>query len=120
MVQLLDKKLSSATTTHTPENNIAKRRKINGGVKLLRDSQVYLDIDYVQQSESVHRKVRIERRRENGDMQISEEEKVREAAVEPESILEKVDIKHWAKLYTKPHFKYKANEQGHLVLADGE
>lgn len=107
--QLLDKQLSTCTRNEKP----AKKHKTNGGVKLLRDSQVYLDTE---QSEPIHRKVQIGRGRKDDSK--SETEKVREAAVDVERILGKEEVKHWAKLYTKPHFRYKANQKGELVLSD--
>lgn len=74
----------------------------------------------MENSEPIHRKVQIEKgdRQRKDDLKKSEAEKVREAAVEPETILAKKDVKHWAKLYTKPHFRYNANEEGELVLND--
>lgn len=89
-----------------------KKRKGEVGVKLLRNSAVFLDVDAVE-SEPQHRKKKIERRKVE-----CETADVREAAVDPERILSKKDIKDWAKLYTKPHFEYRKNARGDLVLVE--
>lgn len=109
--QILDKQLSSYS--EVSDEKPRKKRKIKGGVKLLSSSQVYLDVNCVE-VEPVFKKVPIKKRPSESD----EAEMVREAAVTPETILKKEELKHWSKLYTKPHFKYKANATGDLILID--
>lgn len=115
--QLLDAQLTEKIT-NKHRKTIKKRKSDSGdgGVKLLKKSHVYLDIDFVPEAPTVDRKAR--RKRRKIDDEDDELEKVKAAAVEPERILAQTDIKHWAKLCTKPHFKYKQNETGSLVLVD--
>lgn len=112
LTQLLDETLIEQEI----HGKVRKKRKIKGGVKLLKQSEVFLDADYVENPIILPKQDRLKAKTKNDSQ--DEMERIREAAVEPEGILSGDDVKHWTKLYTKPHFKYKKNSTGNLVLID--
>lgn len=101
--QILDKKLAdtlSESQTIEQKHTVGCGSSSGGGVKLLRSSKNFLDIDFVENNTPKRKRVK--------QKQLNSED-FKEAAVEPQHILNQIEIKHWTKLYTKPHFVYKKN-----------
>lgn len=115
--QILEKQLSKDfdITANTKSIRKCKKDTKSSGVKLLHASKHYLDVDADAENDGTRRKqVKLGKRHDDAD----DREKCKEAAVDPQKILNREEIKHWAKSHSKPHFVYRKNAAGEFVLLE--
>lgn len=86
-----------------------------GGIKLLGDSEDYLEIEdcFLNQT-IVKRKPNLLRKRK---AEVSED-KLREITLSGETILSKIETKHWSNRTKAPVFEYRQLKNGQLVLRE--
>lgn len=89
------------------------RKDEESGIKLLSSSKKFLsttDVYTVYEKKSIKRKKCHELVEDDDAMS-----KFREAAIEPEHILNKLDTKAWVSKRPEPEFKYKKLKNGTLI-----
>jgi len=104
--------LKSSETINCYDEQKQKRDK-HSGIKLLRTSKKLLIIAKVGEECTEHdKKSRKKRQIAENDEDLS---KFREAAIDPEYILSKLDTKVWVNKHPESEFKYKKLKNGTLI-----
>jgi len=91
-----------------------RKRNKKSGIKLLSTSKKLLNVTKVKKDYTKHKK-RSKRNREIVENDEDASSKFREAAVDPEHLLSKLDTKAWVNKRPEPEFKYKRLKNGTLI-----
>ncbi|XP_071571555.1 uncharacterized protein [Temnothorax nylanderi] len=97
-----------------------RRRSKSSGIKLLSTSKKLLTITKVTDDCTERRDPKEIEKRSKRNRQIAEDDedafsKFREAAIDPERILSKLETKAWVNKRSEPEFKYKRLQNGILI-----
>ncbi|KAF2899385.1 hypothetical protein ILUMI_06790 [Ignelater luminosus] len=108
LTKILDEQLNK-TLEHNVEENTNGKRKRKGGIRLLSDSKKLIKV--IKPSAVSSFKTEVVSKNSDSD----NETKCTEAAVNPEDILNKKDVKNWSTRSKAPVFRYKKSKDGVLT-----
>lgn len=102
---------------HVYDDEPVLKSETESGIRLFRESRVHLktDVDDIPTVKAKKPKIQ---RRNCEDAIVRESERIKEAAVDPEKVLSQDEVKFWAKTNTKPHFRYRKDENGQFSLVE--
>nr|XP_023016073.1 uncharacterized protein C12orf43-like [Leptinotarsa decemlineata] len=111
---LLDKHLKK-NLEYTASDDITRKKRKKGGIKLLSDSEKYLKVE--SESLEVSPKPKKLIRTTKHQIQV-DEESLQQLSVSGVDILKKKGIEHWSKRSKAQVFQYKKTCSGELMLVD--